>query len=287
MSYRSRYQIADSQQFMSILTSEVDLNASPPDPLTREWDLLSYRAPEVDDNGRKCDRYPWIQVSVHAEEVMRDSVAPTAFRPLDSQEIRTRGQRYSQLGARLVLSDDTQQSRIVDVDIAGGFTFTWAGSGVTVKVLTQQNAGSLAELVTRQFLLGTAVVDDIVGASATVGGVGFETASGGGGSLSPVCLKLTQSKRIDLAGQEIFEIPSGACRVGIYSQDPAIAANWLAYYQGPPGAPLVAAGPIGAMPAIAVAAATQGLVPGTARALVVANTAGAAQTVTIVWEIRL
>ena len=287
MSYRSRYQIADSQQFQSVLSSDADLNASPPDPLVRVWDLLSFRAPDMlDENGRVCDRYPWMLVSVHAEEVMREESAPTALEPLDPQIIRNTGQLFSHLGARLILSDDTQASRIVDVDIAGGFSFTWAGSGVAVKVITQENGAPIRE-VPEGGLTGTAVVDDIVGASATIAGLGNLTGAGGGGSLSPSCLKLSQSKRVALAGGVIFEVPSGACRLTLYSQDPLFTASYIAYYQGPAAAPAVAAGPIGSVPGIAIAASSPVNVPGDARALVITNTAAAAQTVTAVWDIEL
>ncbi len=286
MSYRSRYQIADSQQFQSVLTSDADLNASPPDPLTREWPLLSYRAPEIDLDGRTCERYPWIMLTVHAEEVLRTNSVPTATPVLPAQVIRATGQLYSSLGARLVLSDDTQASRIVDVDIAGGFSLTWAGSGVTVKVLTQEN-GLPSRDIPATGLEGTVVVDTIIGASATVAGVGNATGSGGGGSLSPSCLKLSQSKRVALAGTTVFEVPSGACRLTLYSQDTAFTANWIAYYQGPAAAPVVAAGPIGSIAALALTANVKFPVPGDARALVITNTAAAAQTVTAVWDIEL
>jgi len=284
MSYRSRYQIADSQQFQSVLTSNGDLNGSPADPRTRVSDLLAYRAPEIDENGRKCDRFPWMQVSVHAEEVLRNNVVPTATAPLESQIIRNTGQLYSHLGARLILSDDTQESRVVDVDIAGGFTFTWAGSGVGVKVLTQENGGPIRE-ITPDGLTGVIVVDDIVGASVTVGGVGFETGSGGGGSLSPSCLKLTQSKSVPVVGGSLFEVPSGACRATIYGTN-TLDANWISYYQGPEAAPAVAAGPNGMINATAIGL-TSVYVPGTARALFVDNTSGVTNIVSVVWEIEL
>ena len=286
MSNRSRYQIADNQQYQSVVTSDADLNASPPDPRTVPWDLLSYRAPIIDDDGRECDRYPWMQVSVHAQEVLRNNVAPAPTAPLTAQQIRTAGQLVSLLGARLVLSDDTQESRVVDVDLAGGFTFTWAGSGVGVKVLTQANGAPIREIPAAG-LTGVIVVDTIVGASATVAGVGNVTGSGGGGSLSPSCLKLSQSKSVPLAGGQFFEVPSGACRATIYANDPLLTGDWLAYYQGPDTAPVVAAGLIGTVPVAALASAIAVDVPGLARALAVVNGAPAAQIVTVVWDIML
>ena len=292
MSYRSRYQIADSQQFQSVLTSDPDVNSVASDPLTQEWDLLSYRAPEIDENGRKCDRYPWMQVSVHSEEVMRTTGGAPALAPiLTTQEIRNAGQLYSALGVRLILSDDTQESRVVDVDIAGGFTFTWAGSGVAVKVRTQANGAPIREIRETaegvRGLTGVIIVDDIVGASVTVGGVGFETGSGGGGSLSPSCLKLSQCRHIDAASLTVFAMPSGACRMTLYAQTPGdVTAQWLAFFQGPEAAPAVAAGPAGEIPAIAIVASASVDVPGCARALVVSNT-GVEQNITVVWDIEL
>jgi len=286
---RSRYQIADSQQFQSVLTSNADVAATPPDPRTREWDLLSYRAPPSrDERDDPCDRFPWILVSVHAEEVLRANLVPTNTPPLDAQTIRNSGQRVSLLGARLVLSDDTQASRIVDVDLAGGFAFTWAGSGVAVKVLTQENGGP-SRTIPPVGLSGTMVVDTIVGASATEAGVGIATGAGGGGSLSPTCLRLTQTKFVAPGGAGvIFQVPAGACRVSLYQSGLVSAtAVWLSYYQGPELAPVVSTGIAGFIQRIASIGRQHMEVPGTSRALAIINPDVTAQKVTAIWEIEL
>lgn len=246
----------------------------------------------------------WWQVAIHAQEVYRqtEDQRADALVPLSAQRILNLSKqpvtsgaypagptsqieptplgaaRYSALKARVTFTDQTATQRVVELDIGGGSTLSFAGSHVGVDVLYPEPGIVIAPNANREqleALRGTLppgiVLDSWIQASAAPA------------PCAPIgrrAARYTLTRNVQDGVPFVFEIPAGAVEATIYATGDQTANVWR-WLQGPLPSAIV---PVGTIPTgIAVNVPVQ-VVPGTARWLEI--TASGDQTATVVFTLE-
>jgi hypothetical protein len=248
----------------------------------------------------------WWQVAIHAHEVYRqteDQAQADALVPLSAQRILNLAKqqvtagaypagptsqvdptplgaaRCSALKARVTFTDQTATQRVVELDIGGGSTLSFAGSHVGVDVLYPEPAIVIAPNANRdqlEALQGSLppgiVLDSWIQASAAPA------------PCAPIgrrAARYTLTRNVQDGVPFVFELPAGAVEVQIYATGDQAANRWR-FLQGPLPA---AAVPVATIPAGVLTSGDPALViPGTSRWLEILPSG--AQTATVVFTLE-
>ena len=270
------------QQFMGIIVPGAGQGyLSPPVESATFVPLLSRNARQDCGDGRACS---WWWITIHPKTVIRRSPgAAQDFAPLPQPQISNQGVSCSTLKVRLTLSDNTDDSRQIIVDVGAGISMAWYGPGVGIEVLNwdaRQAPEREVVLVGPNFegFNAETVEDTLIEANALAVDCCPDT------GILP--LLFTDVKQVGGTNQDLFfNRPAGAHKMAYYTTS---GSPDIATFVAVPGAPYDASTEVARIiPSPAQANTRVGSafsVPGAACAFVCVNSATGQYT--CVWEIE-
>ncbi len=259
--------------------------------------------PPKDTRTRRPD-CKWWQVSIHALEVMRETVGGQAAttQALSRSTIQNNATstvtsgalpgsdelpdpvlsgRYSALKARITFTDYTPNGRVIECDIGGGATLSFYGPSVQVEILSPDpttvlppdpDADALATTLNTH--AAGLVLDSWISASAAP----CEAAP-----IGRRALRYTISRNVSNGTRELIKIPAGAVEARIFENTAFFGVNVWQFLQSPGSSTAFVPGAV----APAVLVNTGGgiiQIPGTARWLAIDPVGN--QQVTVVFTLE-